>query len=105
VATTLVAPTSSRPTSAEQAPPVAAVATDDTTEDTEQEFRSFGRAILLGIALGIPLFGALVAGGTYLADPELEPLAIAGIALWVSLFCGPFLAGTVTVGLWASRQH
>lgn len=71
----------------------------------ETEFRSFGLAIVLGILIGIPALGALVAGGVWLAAPDTDPWAILGIALWVSLFCGPFLAGTVTVGLWSSRQH
>lgn len=74
-------------------------------EGEESEFRSFAGAILLGIVLGMPIFAALIAALTYLASPDTEPMAIAAIAVWVSLFCGPFLAGTVTVGLWSSRQH
>lgn len=74
-------------------------------EQDESDFRSFGIAILLGVLIGIPVLAALVAAAVRIAAPETEPLAIAGIALWVSLFCGPFLAGTVTVGLWSSRHH
>lgn len=74
-------------------------------QQDEAEFRSFGFAIVLGILIGIPTLGALVAGGVWLAAPDTDPWAILGIAFWVSMFCGPFLAGTVTVGLWSSRQH
>jgi hypothetical protein len=89
---------------------VADAATSESAETTatapdESEFRSFGLAIVLGIVIGIPVLGALVAAGVWFAAPDTDPLAIFGIALWVSLFCGPFLAGTVTVGLWSSRQH
>jgi len=93
----LVAPHPDAPTLA--ASPVIAA------EPAESEFRSFGLAIVLGILIGIPVLAGLVAAGVWFAAPDTDPIAIAGIALWVSLFCGPFLAGTVTVGLWSSRHH
>lgn len=74
-------------------------------EQDESDFRSFGIAILLGVLIGIPALAALVVASVLIAAPDTDPVAVAGIALWVSLFCGPFLAGTVTVGLWSSRNH
>jgi hypothetical protein len=71
----------------------------------EIEFAGFGRAIVVGVAVGIPLMMALVAASVKLVAPNTEWVDVLVISTWVALFCGPFMAGTVTVGLWSSRHH
>lgn len=95
------------PTSAALRPAADAAADVDPagSDQDDPEFRGFSKAVLMGIVLGIPILAAVVAGGVWLAAPDTDPWAIVGIAAWVSLFCGPFLAGTVTVGLWSGANH
>lgn len=71
----------------------------------DPEWASFGKAILLGIALGIPILGGLIAIALKVFAPTMDNAAVFGVAIWVGLFCGPFLAGTVTVGLSSREWH
>jgi hypothetical protein len=72
---------------------------------SDPEWASFGKAILLGIALGVPILGGLMAIALKALAPSMDNAAVFGVALWVGLFCGPFLAGTVTVGLSSRKWH
>ena len=71
----------------------------------DPEWASFGKAILLGIALGIPILGGLIVIALKAFAPTMDNAAVLGVAIWVGLFCGPFLAGTVTVGLSSRKWH
>lgn len=70
---------------------------------SDPEFRSFSKAVLLGIVLGILGMAVAIGAAVKLVAPETSTAAIVGIAVWVGVFCGPFLAGTITVGL--SSRH
>lgn len=69
------------------------------------ELVAFGRAIVFGALVGFPVLALLIALVVRVFAPSTEPVAILGIAVWVGLFCGPFLGGTITVGLFSNRQH
>ena len=71
----------------------------------DPEFSSFWKAIVAGILLGIPILGAVVGLAVHLLAPDMDAASVIAVAVWVSLFCGPFLAGTVTVGLSSRRWH
>lgn len=83
--------------------PAAAPAVEVARDDSDRDAVVFGRAVLLGAATGIPVLGGLMALLMWVVAPTTAPAAILTIAVWVGLFCGPFLGGTVTVGL-ASRH-
>jgi hypothetical protein len=88
---------------APQVPLASQVPTPGATD--EREFAGFGRAVVMGLALGIPLMMLLVGACVKLVDPDAAWVDVLVISTWVAVFCGPFLAGTVTVGLWAGRNH
>ena len=69
----------------------------------DPEARRFMNAIILGILIGIAAMGALIGVAIKIVAPDTETAAIVAVAVWVALFCGPFVAGTVTVGL--SSKH
>ena len=75
------------------------------TDANDPELASFGKAILLGIGLGVPILGGLMAIALKALAPSMDNAAVIGVAVWVGLFCGPFLAGTVTVGLSSRKWH
>jgi hypothetical protein len=97
------------PRRAVTAPPVASApagrhaSTGAATTDGDAEARGFGWAIVVGILIGIPAMTALVAVMVKWAMPTTDTVSIIATAVWVAIFCGPFMAGTVTVGLWARR--
>jgi hypothetical protein len=108
VESTITTPHTEAPETAEvtQAPEVTGVTAEvegHPQMGPDPEARRFLKAILLGVALGIVIMAVLIGVAVKLIAPDTEPLAIVGIALWVALFCGPFVAGTVTVGL--SSKH
>ena len=71
----------------------------------EHEFTGFVKAVGLGVLIGLPLLMLAMVGIVKLAAPEWELGPIIGIALWVSIWTGMFLGGTVTVGIWSKRHH
>ena len=97
-----VAPTPRSPARLAVAPDAPAVASD---AHADAQAVSFGKAILVGVGLGIPLMALAIVVGVKLVAPASDVWSLAAIAVWVSLFCGPFLAGTVTVGLASRHLH
>ena len=69
------------------------------------EDRSYGRAVVLGSAVGIVVWMAVIFGVLRLIEPDMEVGASFGIAVWVGIWTGLFLGGTITVGLWADKRH
>jgi hypothetical protein len=65
----------------------------------------FGRAIVIGSAIGILVMVAIVALAVHLAAPDIPAGAVAGIAAWTGVWAGLFLGGTITVGRWAGQNH
>ena len=62
-------------------------------------------AFVHGVAIGFPLVWALMVVLVRVAAPDWALGPAIGIGLWVSIWTGMFLGGTVTVGLWSHRQH
>lgn len=90
-------------TAAREIPPLPS--DDLLADDSPQGFKGFVRSIALGVAIGLPFMWALMTLCVHLAAPEWEMGAVMGIAAWVAIWTGVFLAGTVTVGLWSARAH
>lgn len=88
------------------APVVPAV--DDPTPDpehmTDDVDRSYGKAIVIGSLVGILLFTL----GAWLVLEALAPDwsggANAVIAVWMGIWSGLFLGGTIAVGRWSMRR-
>lgn len=80
------------------AAPVIARSTDD-------EDRSYGRAVATGSLLGIVIWGTVVFAVLSVLQPDLGAGPTLGIATWVGIWTGLFLGGTITVGLWADKRH
>jgi len=78
---------------------------EDHPPSDEREFRGFATAIGLGIAIGLPVVMAIIALTVKVVDPSLDTAGLLAIVIWVGIWTGVFLGGTVTVGLWSSRQH
>lgn len=71
----------------------------------KEEDRSYGRAVMRGVGLGIVVWTAIVFGVLRLLQPDLGAGPTLGIAVWVGIWTGMFLGGTITVGLWADKRH
>lgn len=99
--------TLSRPRGVTAAPEVHRITGDASAErePAEREFAGFVKAVGLGVLIGLPVMIAIVSGLVKVAAPDWELGPILGIALWVSIWTGVFLGGTVTVGFWSKRQH
>jgi hypothetical protein len=94
----------------EAAPALASIATvaapaRHAAASADPEIRAFGKAVVFGALIGFPALAAVIAALVLIVAPSTEPAAVAGIAVWVGLFCGPFLGGTVTVGLSSRHRH
>jgi hypothetical protein len=74
-------------------------------EQDESEFGGFVHAIALGVLIGVPAVGLLIASLVKLAAPDTSTAGVIGIAVWVAAWIGMFLGGTVTVGLWSRHRH
>jgi hypothetical protein len=74
-------------------------------EQDESEFGGFVHAIVLGVLIGVPVVGLLIALLVKLAAPDTSTAGVIGIAVWVAAWIGMFLGGTVTVGLWSRHRH
>lgn len=83
-----------------RSPEIEALEADGRAED-----RSYGRAVLLGVAGGILAWTAIVFGVLRVLQPDLGAGPTLGIAVWVGIWTGMFLGGTITVGLWADKRH
>lgn len=71
-----------------------------------EEDRSYGKAVLLGSAAGIVVWTAVVfAVLRLISGDDMVVGASLGIAVWVGIWTGLFLGGTITVGLWADKRH
>ena len=73
--------------------------------EAEAEDIGFGKAILVGSAIGILVMVFLVAVALRLLDPEMAWGATIGISVWTGIWAGLFLGGTITVGKWAGERH
>ena len=71
----------------------------------ESDFAGFVKSIVIGVLIGLPVVLGIITAMVKVAVPEWPIGAIVGIALWVSIWTGMFLGGTITVGLWSHRQH
>lgn len=80
-----------------------AVTGDDLND--EKDFRQFVKAIVIGVVIGLPLVMGLMVLLVQMAAPDMGLGPAVGIGLWVSIWTGMFLGGTVTVGLWSKHQH
>jgi predicted MFS family arabinose efflux permease len=74
-------------------------------EGDEAEFAGFVRAIALGVVIGVPVVGLLIAAILKFTASGMGPASVFAIAAWVAIWTGVFLGGTVTVGLWSAKQH
>jgi hypothetical protein len=66
--------------------------------------RSYGKAIIIGSVVGIVLF---VVGAWLVLEalaPDWSGGANAVIAVWMGIWSGLFLGGTIAVGRWSMRQ-
>jgi hypothetical protein len=79
--------------------------TAESVKDDRDDVAGFARAVAVGVAVGVPIVGVLIATLVKIAAPDMDAIGVVAIAIWVSLWIGVFLGGTVTVGLWSSRQH
>jgi hypothetical protein len=82
-----------------------AAPTTDLDESGAEEDAGFGKAIIVGSAIGIVVMIGLIVVALRLLDPELAWGPIIGIAAWTGLWAGLFLGGTITVGRWARARH
>ena len=99
--------TLSRPAVAEAvvSSPIPVEHTRTEAEGDEAEFAGFVRAIAIGVAVGVPVVGLLIAVILKFTAPDMSAAGIFAIAAWVAIWTGVFLGGTVTVGLWSAKQH
>ena len=58
-----------------------------------RESQELGRAVLLGIAVGVPLGGVIATGGLLLIVPGIAPMAAVGLGLVMGGFWGIFFGG------------
>ena len=71
---------------------------------TDDDDRSFGRAIVVGSVLGILAFIALLWVMMKLIAPDWSLGATGIVAIWTGHWCGLFLGGTIAVGRWSHNQ-
>lgn len=71
----------------------------------EAEDVGFGKAIIIGAALGIVVISVGLAALLKVLAPDTPAGAIIGIAAWTGIWAGLFLGGTVTVGRWSGARH
>ena len=74
--------------------------TIDSTDD-----RGFAKAILVGTVVGIAVMAVVMFAVSALLAPSGNAGDYLAIAIWVGIWAGLFLGGTVSVGLWANKRH
>ncbi len=79
----------------------AEASTETDTEAGAAEDLGFGKAIVIGAALGIVVMTVALAALVKVLAPDIPAGAIAAIAAWTGVWAGLFLGGTVTVGRWS----
>lgn len=97
--------TLSRPKTATATVGAVAIPEHVSNESDEAEFGGFVHAIVLGVLIGVPVVGLIIATIVKLAAPDISVAGLLAITIWVAVWIGVFLGGTVTVGLWSKRQH
>jgi hypothetical protein len=83
------------PAASEPAPRPAAVPHPSSDLSDEGVFR----AIVLGIAVGVPALALVSFVAFALASPAASASSLAWLAAWTGLWAGVFLGGTIGVGL------
>ena len=78
---------------------------DADVEAGEAEDVGFGKAIVIGAAVGIVVMTVGLAALLKVLAPDTPAGAIVGIAVWTGVWAGLFLGGTVTVGRWSGSRH
>jgi predicted phage tail protein len=64
----------------------------------------FGKAILWGSIVGIVVLGAMCFVAIRIVGSSISVMADLGISIWVGIWGGLFLGGTIAVGRWTMRQ-
>lgn len=85
-------------------PPTPAPEHASPEEAVTAEDIGFGKAILYGSLIGIVVFGVLCFVALRLIDTSISLAADLGISVWVGVWGGLFLGGTIAVGRWSMRQ-
>lgn len=70
---------------------------------TDSIDRGFGRAIVLGAVVGIPVFMVIIAA-IVKSQWDMDWPAAIGIATWTGIWAGLFMGGTIVVGRWSSKN-
>ncbi|MCU0270244.1 MAG: hypothetical protein MUF83_16575 [Acidimicrobiales bacterium] len=78
--------------------------TSDLPATSDDVDRGFGMAIVIGAAIGIVFFVALIAVVVKVMWPDLPTGGVIAVALWTGLWAGLFLGGTITVGRWSAKN-
>jgi hypothetical protein len=94
-----MATTIDHPSSATSSPAGTSPGDTITAEDI-----GFGKAILWGSIIGIVVFGLMCFVAIRIVGSSISVIADVGISLWVGIWGGLFLGGTIAVGRWTMRQ-
>jgi hypothetical protein len=98
----------STPTHATEAPAVPHVSdaaeAHEATSNSDQADRTYGKAIIIGSIAGIVLFTVAAFLALQALAPDWSGGANAIIAVWMGIWAGLFLGGTIAVGRWSMRQ-
>jgi hypothetical protein len=90
------------PAPSESAPPLSAVPHPPASDLSDE---GVFRAIVLGIAVGVPVFALVSFVAFALASPATSAGSLAWLAVWTGLWAGVFLGGTIGVGLHLFHQE
>lgn len=93
-----------RATAAAPVVPAAHDPAPDPEHMTDEADRSYGKAIIVGSVAGIFVFMAAAWLALQALAPDWSGGANAVIALWLGIWAGLFLGGTIAVGRWTMRQ-
>jgi hypothetical protein len=96
----------STPATATVAPavPPAHDPTPDPAHMVDDVDRSYGKAIIIGSVVGIVVFGVVAWVVLQALAPDWSGGANGIISLWLGIWGGLFLGGTIAVGRWSMRQ-
>jgi len=65
--------------------------------------RDYTKAIMIGIAVGVPLIAVLAFVAFEAVQPETSTGALASLAVWTGLWAGVFVGGTIAVWNYVRR--